>query len=255
MPENRDTLLNQGYNALQSCRFQDAEEIFETLRQEDPHSGLILLGIFMAEKQIPGREELAQNWNTFRADPDFAKTFYGADPNFLPWLEGDMASLQETLGSAPVSFSPAAAEPGETDSLQKLLHLFTGIQIFLFVLVIFFVYRTFTENDNPLSFLMSSFAVAALIAGGTVILGPVYGYALLHCVRFHKALKILCTICAGIGCPANALFAIVFFSSLGNTSYVAVSDRYTFFAFFTAFCIHTLGLIFPRILEHISASR
>ena len=255
MLENRDTLLDQGYNALQGCRFQEAAEIFETLRREEPGNGLILLGIFMAGRQIPGREELAQNWPTLREDPDFINALHCAAPDFLPWLEGDMAALQKISSLDPLSSSQTAADPAETDSLQKLLHTFTGIQVFLFILVIFFVYRTFAENDNPLSFLMSSFAVASLIAGGTVILGPIYGTVLLHSGRFRKALKILCNICAGIGCPANAFLAFVYFFSLGDTSYGAVYDRYTFFAFFTAFCIHTLGLIFPRILERIRSYR
>ena len=251
MSENWDTLLDQGYNALYGCRFQEAAEIFESLHREEPGSGLILLGYFMAERQIRDREELAKNWEALREEPDFIRAMNCAAPDFLPWLESDMASLQETMRRTPVS---SAADPAEPDFLHKLLYTFTGIQLFLFVLVIFFVYRTFTENDNPLSFLMSSFAVATLIAGGTVILGPIYGNVLLNSGRFRRLLKILSNICAGIGFPANALCSIAFFSSLGDASYAAISDRYTCFAFFTAFCIHVLGLIFPRILEHIKDS-
>ena len=251
MLESRSALLDQSYNFLQSCRFQEAKEILDSLLEEEPHSGLILLGIFMAEKQIRGREELAQNWQVLRNNPDFLQALQAASPDFLPWLERDMSSLQKKMDNAQSSSPQTAAE---TDSFRKIVQVFTGIQIFLFLLVIFFVYRSFPEKDNPFSFLMSSFVVAMLLAGGTVILCPIYGKALMTSRKFARALKILGNILSGIGAPATALFSIVFFSSLSNASYEAVSDRYTFFAFFTAFCIHVLGLIFPRILEHIRPS-
>lgn len=254
MSENRDALLDQGYNALQSCRFQDAKEIFETLRQEEPQGGLILLGAFMAERQIRGRNELARHWQQIREDPNFRLALQDAPSDFLPWLDRDMASLQNQAAPQSPSHQVSAAS-AETDFFQKILYTFTGILIFLFVLVIFFVYRTFPENDNPLSFLMSSFAVATLISGGTVILMPIYGWVLMTCGRFRKALKIFFSLIAGIGFPSTALLAIVYCYSLGDTSYEAVYDRYTFFAFFTAACIHLLGLIFPRILDRIRPSR
>ena len=260
----RNAMLDQGYNALQDENWQQADEIFIALLKEDPHCGMSCLGRAMAEKKIHDREELAESWEQLREDPDFLRALQPAKPDFLPWLQQDMeearedeqegAEAAEAADMEDSDFSVSMPDFSDMSPGRVILLSFAGIQVLLFLLVVFFFSRSEPHPESPGAAFLADLILAFIVSGLPVIFGPVYGNSIVEAGRFCRILRIINNVVAIFGCVFSGIMVAAFYETLQESAAGARSDRYFCYVFIASFCIHALSFLVPVILDWVDYS-
>ena len=250
----REERLEWGYQALQTGSWEQAKAIFGDLLQEDPGCGLSCLGRALAEKQIHGREELAENWQTVRTDPVFREALNSAPPDLIEWLRADMEqALQDAEESREEEGSHSEKKhlfPAVSRG-RKILLGFAGVQVILYLVMTFL----FAANDtDPGEILMNFFGgliVTAGFSGLPVIFGPLYGNSIVKGGRFRRLFKILNNLTAVPGAGIYAMLTVAGWMTVRESRVPERMDQFYVAIFFLAFLIHLLSLIVPAILNAV----
>lgn len=245
----RQTELDRGYDALGLESWQQAEEIFDGLLQQDPHCGLSLLGKALAVRKLPGRQALAKNWEKLRTDPAFQKDLQPAEPDFLRWLQTDMEGTKEK----PASKGPSLAEKyAVLSGSSKLLVILSAVQLILFLLVYSMLWLSNPVYQDIILMLFANLFLTVLFCGCPMILGPLYGRSIVKAGRFRRLLKVLNNLTAILGLAISAIMVAACYTSLAGAASPLREDIYFFLAFAASFLLHLTALIFPIILERVS---
>lgn len=260
---DRQEQLDLGYDALRAEEYDNAQEIFQILLDEKPDCGLSCLGSYMAQHMLSTREELAEDWEAIRTEPDFLKAMEPAENGFLDWLRGDMEQAEENIETAEeeslleeesglywdlssIGLDFSLMSPG-----RKLLLLFSAVQVLLYfgVSACFFS----AEPDRPEFWgpFLGALMMGALVCGLPVILGSVYGNSIVEAGRFCRVLKILNNVVGGLGGFGSGFMAFILFSEMQEVAVPAREDQYFFYAFVIACIVHVLALVVPIILDAV----
>lgn len=250
--EEREALLNRGYDALSQGSWEQADQIFGRLLQQDPHCGMSCLGKAMAARQIHNRMQLSESWDQLQMDSEFMAELGSAKEDFLPWLQSDMASLQkEKQEISAVDFMDLTLLLPDFSLMEtgrKLLLLFAAVQVLLYLTVAFFIGKTGMEEETFAVSLAGSLVAAAIFTGLPVILGPVYGNSIVEAGRFCRVLKFINNTAAVLGCGISAIMVAAFYDSYQSGT---EADFFYCAAFSAAFFAHLLALIVPIILDKV----
>ena len=230
----REQLLDRGYHALERGSWEEAKEIFEDLLSEDPAWGPSCLGMALAKRQLHGRQDLAACWQQLEKDPDFLAELHGVEPGFLRWLRQDMEA--------------AAPAPGP-DGPHRVLYGFAGVQVGLYLLAA--LVMSMTQEESP-GFLVEAavcLGITAVMIGLPVILGPLYGNAILRESRFCRVLQILNNLVSLLMGGFYAIITLMGFLSLREPGQSAPGDRCYSFVVLIMTLICLISLILPKVLR------
>ena len=253
MEENyRKEQLDLGYDALAKGRWNKAMDIFGALLREDPHCGLSCLGIAMAVKRIHSRQELAEKWELLRQDPDFQRELQPAPPDFHQWISQDMAeagmqNLQDPGTETDEELKFRLPDFSLMDTGRKRLLIFAGVQIVLFLLSAVYFGKFSGEETFP-GKLLAGFVLSAIFCGLPVIMGPLYGNAVLKNWRFCRILKFINNTLCIFGAGLHAMLAVACYMSIYSGADTP-EDRYFLCISVLGVLIHIISAVFPAFLQ------